>query len=215
MERKIIEINEALCNGCGLCANACHEGAISMVDGKAKLTRPDYCDGLGDCLPACPMGAIRFITAQEPSIQRKNQYTECPGESAEKLNKKAEIKANESELMQWPCQIKLVPPKAKYFDGSHLLIAATCTAFSYACFHKDFMKGRITVIGCPKLDGIDYSFKLSEIIKNNDIKSITLARMEVSCCGGLVMAVRKAISLSGKDIKSDVITISTDGEILY
>ena len=218
MARRIIEIDENLCNGCALCADACHEGAISMVDGKARLTRPDYCDGLGDCLPACPAGAIRFITVEEAGDNGGGHS--CPGQMTAMLKRKeaaarpSDGATGGSELMQWPCQLKLVPPKASYFDASDLLIAATCTAFSYGDFHKDFMKGRITMIGCPKLDGTDYSIKLAGILKNNDIRSITLCRMEVPCCGGLVIAVQKAIALSGKDIGLETATISTDGHLI-
>lgn len=192
MIRKIIEIQEEKCNGCGLCASACHEGAIGMVDGKARLLREDYCDGLGDCLPQCPTGAITFVE-REPA-----PYDE----------------AGISRLRQWPCQIKLVPVNAPYFHKAKLLIAADCTAYTYADFHRDFMKGKITLIGCPKLDGADYSEKLTEIIKNNDIRSVTILRMEVPCCGGLEMAVKKALQNSGKFLPWQVVTISTEGQIL-
>lgn len=192
MIRKIIEIQEKKCNGCGLCASACHEGAIGMVDGKARLLREDYCDGLGDCLPQCPTGAITFVEREAAP------YDE----------------AGISRLRQWPCQIKLVPVNAPYFHKAKLLIAADCTAYTYADFHRDFMKGKITLIGCPKLDGADYSEKLTEIIKNNDIRSVTILRMEVPCCGGLEMAVKKALQNSGKFLPWQVVTISTEGEIL-
>ena len=192
MIRKIIEIQEKKCNGCGLCASACHEGAIGMVDGKARLLREDYCDGLGDCLPQCPTGAITFVEREAAP------YDE----------------AGISRLRQWPCQIKLVPVNAPYFHKAKLLIAADCTAYTYADFHRDFMKGKITLIGCPKLDGADYSEKLTEIIKNNDIRSVTILRMEVPCCGGLEMAVKKALQNSGKFFPWQVVTISTEGQIL-
>ena len=192
MIRKIIEIQEEKCNGCGLCASACHEGAIGMVDGKARLLREDYCDGLGDCLPQCPTGAITFVEREAAP------YDE----------------AGISRLRQWPCQIKLVPVNAPYFHKAKLLIAADCTAYTYADFHRDFMKGKITLIGCPKLDGADYSEKLTEIIKNNDIRSVTILRMEVPCCGGLEMAVKKALQNSGKFIPWQVVTITTEGQIL-
>lgn len=192
MIRKIIEIQEEKCNGCGLCASACHEGAIGMVDGKARLLREDYCDGLGDCLPQCPTGAIAFVEREAAP------YDE----------------AGISRLRQWPCQIKLVPVNAPYFHKAKLLIAADCTAYAYADFHRDFMKGKITLIGCPKLDGADYSEKLTEIIKNNDIRSVTILRMEVPCCGGLEMAVKKALQNSGKFLPWQVVTISTEGQIL-
>ena len=192
MIRKIIEIQEEKCNGCGLCASACHEGAIGMVDGKARLLREDYCDGLGDCLPQCPTGAITFVEREAAP------YDE----------------AGISRLRQWPCQIKLVPVNAPYFHKAKLLIAADCTAYTYADFHRDFMKGKITLIGCPKLDGADYSEKLTEIIKNNDIISVTILRMEVPCCGGLEMAVKKALQNSGKFLPWQVATISTEGQIL-
>ena len=192
MIRKIIEIQEEKCNGCGLCASACHEGAIGMVDGKARLLREDYCDGLGDCLPQCPTGAITFVEREAAP------YDE----------------AGISRLRQWPCQIKLVPVNAPYFHKAKLLIAADCTAYTYADFHRDFMKGKITLIGCPKLDGADYSEKLTEIIKNNDIRSVTILRMEVPCSGGLEMAVKKALQNSGKFLPWQVVTISTEGQIL-
>ena len=192
MIRKIIEIQEEKCNGCGLCASACHEGAIGMVDGKARLLREDYCDGLGDCLPQCPTGAITFVEREAAP------YDE----------------AGISRLRQWPCQIKLVPVNAPYFHKAKLLIAADCTAYTYADFHRDFMKGKITLIGCPKLDGADYSEKLTEIIKNNDIRSVTILRMEVPCCGGIEQAVKKALQISGRFIPWRVVTISTDGRIL-
>mgnify|MGYP000775657423 CR=1 FL=1 len=184
MIRKIIEINEELCNGCGLCAHACHEGAIGIVDGKAKLLRDDYCDGFGDCLPACPMNAIRFIEREAP------EYNE-----AEVLANKA---ASGNQINNWPVQIKLVSSFAPCFNGADLLIAADCTAYAYAGFHSEFVAGRVTLIGCPKLDGVNYSEKLTEILKQNDIRSVTVLRMEVPCCGGLEMAAKKALQDCGK-----------------
>lgn len=209
MIRRIININDEKCNGCGACARACHEGAIDIIDGKARLTRENYCDGLGDCLPECPTGAITFeereaLAYDEAAVlaaKRGKQSLECSGTST-------------SQLAQWPCQIKLVPVSAPYFKNAELLIAADCTAYSYANFHEDFMKGRVTLIGCPKLDAVDYSIKLTEVLKFNDIKNITLVRMEVPCCGGLEMMVKKALQRSGKSIPLQVITLSIDGKIL-
>ena len=203
MKRKIIHIDEDKCIGCGACASACHEGAIEMIDGKAVLTREDYCDGLGDCLPACPAGAITFEEREAPA------YNAAAVQAA-----KQQKMQGTSQLGQWPCQIKLVPVNAPFFDGAKLLIAADCTAYAYASVHEDFMKGRITLIGCPKLDAVDYSEKLAEIIKNNDIQEITVLRMEVPCCGGLEMAVKKALQNSGKSIPCHVVTISIEGDIL-
>ena len=196
MIRRIIQINEEKCNGCGACAATCHESAIGMVDGKAKLLRDDYCDGLGDCLPACPTGAITFVEREAAA------YDE------------AAVIKNQRPLQQWPVQIKLVPTSAPYFDGVKLLIAADCTAYAYANFHEDFMKGKIVLVGCPKLDSIDYSEKLEEIIRSNNITEVTIVRMEVPCCGGLEMAVKKALQNSGKFIPWQVATISVDGKIL-
>lgn len=196
MIRRIIQIDEEKCNGCGACAAACHESAIGMVDGKAKLLRDDYCDGLGDCLPACPTGAITFVERE-----------------AAAYNEAAVIK-NQRPLQQWPVQIKLVPTSAPYFDGAKLLIAADCTAYAYANFHEDFMKGKIVLVGCPKLDSIDYSEKLEEIIRSNNITEVTIVRMEVPCCGGLEMAAKRALQNSGKFIPWQVATISVDGKIL-
>lgn len=215
MIRKIIHIDEEKCNGCGACADACHEGAIAMVNGKAKLMRDDYCDGLGDCLPTCPTGAISFVEreaaaydekAVQEAMRKKKAQEEAPAPSAP-------IGA-ESQLGQWPCQLKLAPVHAPYFDGAELLIAADCTAYAYAGMHEDFMRGEITLIGCPKLDAVDYSEKLAEIIRNNDIRSVSLVRMEVPCCGGLEMAAKRALQASGKFLPWQVVTISIDGKIL-
>ena len=202
MIRKIIKIDQEKCNGCGACVTACHEGAIEMIDGKAKLTREDYCDGLGDCLPACPMDAITFEEREAPAYD----------EAAVLASRKQSV--INSELMQWPVQIKLLPVRAPYFDEANLLIAADCTAYAYGNFHKEFMHNHITLIGCPKLDGVDYTEKLTEIIKNNHIKSITVVRMEVPCCGGMEYAAKRALQSSGKLIPWQVVTISTDGKIL-
>ena len=260
MIRRIIKINEEKCNGCGICAAACHEGAIGMVDGKAKLLRDDYCDGLGDCLPACPTGAITFEEREaaaygEAAVKAKAAkemgaagpvhtagHSEaplpcgCPGSqsraiprpstnaepSADRSN--AETAPDEdrkgcsavltSQLSQWPVQIKLAPVNAPYFNDAKLLIAADCTAYAYASFHQDFIRNKITLIGCPKLDQVDYSEKLTAIIQNNNIQSVTIVRMEVPCCGGLEMAAKKALQNSGKFIPWQVVTISIDGKIL-
>lgn len=208
MIRKIIHIDEEKCNGCGACAAACHEGAIGMVDGKAKLLRDDYCDGLGDCLPACPTGAITFIERKAAA------YDEAAVMQSKhkKSNKQGETLS--SHLSQWPVQIRLVPVNAPYFDGAKLLIAADCTAYAYAGFHDRFIQGHITLVGCPKLDSVDYSEKLTEIIRCNDIKSVTIVRMEVPCCGGLENAAKTALQNSGKFIPWQVVTISTDGRII-
>ncbi len=233
MIRKIIQIDEEKCNGCGACAAACHEGAIGMVNGKAKLMRDDYCDGLGDCLPACPTGAISFTVreaeayneaavAENKAKKREGQKLPCgcPGSNSKRIVREEKPEENsgavrmQSRLAQWPVQIKLVPVNAPYFDGARLLIAADCTAYAYAGFHEEFIKGHITLVGCPKLDGVDYSEKLTEIIKNNDIKSVTVVRMEVPCCGGLENAAVTALKNSGKFIPWSVVTISTDGKIL-
>lgn len=235
MIRRIIEIDQNKCNGCGLCAQACHEGAIGMVDGKAKLLRDDYCDGLGDCLPACPTGAITFVEREAKAYDEaavklhmaaKSMLKEdmrCPGSAARSVSHNpsgcpgsaaAEVTSLESCLTNWPVQIKLAPVNAPYFQGANLLIAADCSAYAYGSFHNDFINGKITLMGCPKLDSTDYSEKLAQIIAMNDINSITLTRMEVPCCGGLEMAVKKAIAFSGKDVQLDVVTISINGEIL-
>lgn len=200
MIRRIIEIDEDKCNGCGACAAACHEGAIGMVDGKAKLLRDDYCDGLGDCLPTCPTGAIRFVEREAAAYDEQAVL--------ENQKKAAPAGIQPSQLAQWPCQIKLVPVNAPYFQGAKLLIAADCTAYAYANVHQEFMRGKVTIIGCPKLDDVDYSEKLTQILENNDIKSVTILRMEVPCCGGLEMAAKKALKESGKFIPWQVATIS-------
>ena len=244
MLRKIITIDEEKCNGCGACAAACHEGAIEMVNGKAKLTREDYCDGLGDCLPACPTDAIRFEMREAPAyneaaVKKAKAQKEgrpeklpcgCPGTQSRVLRREsagmrpavsvtpmkkgsAELRQS-SELQQWPCQIKLVPVNAPYFDGANLLIAADCTAYAYGSFHSDFMHNRITLIGCPKLDEGAYAEKLTAIFRNSEIRSVTVVRMEVPCCGGLENAVKRALRDCGKMIPWQVVTISTDGNIL-
>lgn len=226
MIRKIIEIDEEKCNGCGACAEACHEGAIGMVNGKAKLLRDDYCDGLGDCLPACPTGAISFVEREAAAYDEAAVLAAkgkscpsgggCPGSMAKTLERMTEAQTpvrQESQLRQWPVQIKLVPIRAPWLDGAKLLIAADCTAYAYANFHQDFIKNHITLVGCPKLDAVDYSIKLTEILRNNDIQSVTVARMEVPCCGGIEFAMKKALQESGKLIPWDVVVISTDGQI--
>ena len=190
MIRKIIKIDEEKCNGCGACAAACHEGAIEMVDGKARLAREDYCDGLGDCLPACPVNAISFEMKEAPAYDKA------------------------AVLVQWPVQIKLVPIRAPYFENANLLVAADCTAYAYGDFHQEFIQNHIVLIGCPKLDEGDYAEKLAEIIKNNNIKSVTVARMEVPCCGGIEHAVKRALQASGKFLPWRVVTISTNGKVL-
>ena len=237
MIRKIIRIDEEKCNGCGACAAACHEGAIEMIDGKAKLTREDYCDGLGDCLPACPTDAISFEEREAPAydeaavlaakakkaeaplpcgcpgsqsraIRRENDSSECstvPGSPAVSIA---------SQLSQWPVQIKLAPVNAPYFNGAKLLVAADCTAYAYGNFHNEFIRDHVTLIGCPKLDSVDYSEKLTAILANNDIRSVTVVRMEVPCCGGIEHAVKTALQESGKFISWQVVTISTDGRII-
>lgn len=231
MIRKIIHIDEDLCNGCGACAAACHEGAIGMVEGKAKLLRDDYCDGLGDCLPACPTGAISFVEREaaaydEKAVQANKQTTPlpcgCPGTQSRSISRKpvepeahiAGIANAPSRLEQWPVQIKLVPIKAPYFDNAHLLIAADCTAYAYGNFHEKFIRNHITLIGCPKLDEGDYTEKLTDIIRSNEIKSLTIVRMEVPCCCGLENAAKRALQASGKFIPWQVVTISTDGRII-
>ncbi len=237
MIRKIIHIDEEKCSGCGLCADACHEGAIEIVDGKAKLARENFCDGFGDCLPNCPTGAITFEEREAPAYDeaavkkaREEKKTKemkhvrheggCPGSKVTRLEQKGQEDVPTrtgkplSRLAQWPCQIKLLPARAPFFDGAKLLIAADCTAYAYAGVHEDFMRGKVTLIGCPKLDAVDYSEKLTEIIKNNDIQSVTILRMEVPCCGGLQRAAETALRNSGKFIPWQVVTISRDGRVL-
>ena len=251
MVRRVIHIDHEKCNGCGICANACHEGAIGIVDGKAQLLRDDYCDGLGDCLPTCPTGAITFVereaapydeAAVKAHMERRKQektaghdtahqaepapaFTGCPGSRARHISHEKEAGAAQSEapaalfhlqsqLTNWPVQIKLAPVRAPYFNKARLLIAADCTAYAYANFHQEFLKGKVALIGCPKLDDVDYSEKLTEIIKENDIQSVTIIRMEVPCCGGLQHAAMTALQNSGKFIPWQVVTISVDGKIL-
>ncbi|MBQ9625330.1 MAG: 4Fe-4S binding protein [Clostridia bacterium] len=240
MLRQVIHIDEEKCNGCGLCVTACHEGAIDIVNGKAKLVRENFCDGFGDCLPSCPTGAITFETREAPEYDeqavkkaQEKKLTEekmmnkehihgngCPGAMAMQFEKKEADKPTEvvgrsvSQLNQWPVQIKLLPTKASFYEGAKLLIAADCAAYAYANMHEDFIKGKITLIGCPKLDGVDYTDKLTEIIKNNEIKSVTIVRMEVPCCGGLQMATENALKNSGKFIPWQVVIVSRDGQII-
>ena len=238
MIRKIIRIDKDKCNGCGVCADACHEGAIDIINGKAELVREHFCDGLGDCLPQCPTGAISFEEREAPAydeeavkeaqekIFTKNQtmsaYSGCPGTKIMQIQRTETSEPVEpsltadsmSKLQNWPVQIKLAPVNAPYFNGAKLLIAADCTAYAYASFHQDFIRNKVTLIGCPKLDQVDYSEKLTEIIQNNNIQSVTIVRMEVPCCGGLEMAAKKTLQNSGKFIPWQVVTISIDGKIL-
>ena len=225
MIRKIIRIDKEKCNGCGACADACHEGAIDIIDGKAELVREHFCDGLGDCLPECPTGAISFEEREAPEYdeeavkeaQKKifakkqaiSSHAGCPGSKIMQIQRR-----ETSKLQNWPVQIKLAPVHAPYFNGAKLLIAADCTAYAYASFHQDFIRNKVTLIGCPKLDQVDYSEKLTEIIQNNNIQSVTIVRMEVPCCGGLEMAAKKALQNSGKFIPWQVVTISIDGKIM-
>ena len=245
MLRNIVEIDEKRCTGCGLCVDACHEGAIGLVDGKARLLRDDYCDGLGDCLPSCPADAIRIVKREAPAydeaavvarkmVQASMPTQGCPGSQAKAIDREGDGRAEHfvggkpvqpsdaaplraaqpARLAQWPCQIKLVPANAPYFNGAHLLVAADCCAFAYGSFHEDFMKGRVTLVGCPKLDGVDYGDKLADICARNDIRSVTVCRMEVPCCGGIEHAAHRAVEESGRSIPFEVVTISTDGSIL-
>ncbi|MEF2805403.1 MAG: 4Fe-4S binding protein [Massilistercora timonensis] len=217
MIRKIIHIDQEKCNGCGACANACHEGAIQMVDGKAALIRDDYCDGLGDCLPACPTGAITFEEREAAAYDHEavQKHLAAQGKVSQESQLSHQAKApQESQLSQWPVQIKLAPLTAPYFDQAHLLIAADCTAYAYASFHQDFIRGRVTLIGCPKLDAVDYTEKLTQILRQNSIKSLTIVRMEVPCCGGLEHAATQALKASGRFIPWQVVTIGIDGRIL-
>ena len=233
MIRRIIKIDGEKCNGCGLCANACQEGAIGLVNGKARLLRDDYCDGLGNCLPACPTGAISFEEREAPEYDEKAANARpakkspagfaggCPGSMARELRRaaspaqaQADGPAEISELRQWPVQIKLVPVNAPYFDGAHLLVAADCTAYAYAGFHRKFIRNRVALIGCPKLDDGDYAEKLTEILRNNDIRSVKVVRMQVPCCGGIESAVKRALTASGKMIPWQVVVISPDGQIV-
>ena len=228
MKRRIIHIDKGKCNGCGACATACHEGAIGMIEGKAALLREDFCDGLGDCLPACPTGAITFEERDAPAYDEAavlaakqskaaKPACACPGTTARAIKRDSIAPVSRasvgSQLAQWPCQIKLVPVGAPYFDGANLLIAADCTAYAYANFHAEFMRNHITLIGCPKLDPGDYTDKLTAIIAGNNIKSVKIVRMEVPCCGGLENAVKRALQASGKFIPWQVVTITTDGRI--
>ena len=230
MKRRIINIEESRCNGCGLCAAACHEGAIEMVNGKARLTREDYCDGLGDCLPACPTGAITFEEREAPAYDHaavlaakaaraadKPLPCGCPGSQSRAIRRPEAAPAAgdiPSELRQWPVQIKLAPVNAPYFDGCDLLIAADCTAYAYGAFHRDFIRGRVTLIGCPKLDEGDYSEKLTAILAQNDIRSVTVVRMAVPCCGGIQRAAERAVSASGKPLSLHTVIVGTDGTLL-
>ena len=230
MLRKIIKIDEEKCNGCGACAAACHEGAIEMINGKARLTREDYCDGLGDCLPACPVDAITFEEREAPAYNeeavRQNKMQKfgvklpcgCPGTQSKAIKREPVVQPKSasvsSRLSQWPCQIKLVPVNAPYFENANLLVAADCTAFAYGDFHNDFIRNHITLIGCPKLDEGDYAEKLTQIIANNNIKSVKIVRMEVPCCAGIENAVKRAMQASGKFIPWQVVTVATDGNII-
>lgn len=227
MKRRIINIDRKKCNGCGACAKACHEGAIGMVEGKAQLLRDDYCDGLGDCLPTCPTGAITFVEREAAAYDEKavleakkknsaKPHFACPGTRVKTIEHDTAESVHQpvkSRLSQWPVQIKLLPVNAPFFDGADLLIAADCTAYAYGDFHDKFIKNRVTLIGCPKLDSVDYSEKLTEIFRLNRVRTVTVVRMEVPCCGGLENAVKTAVSDSGRVIPLKVVVIGTDGEI--
>ncbi|MDO4353905.1 MAG: 4Fe-4S binding protein [Clostridia bacterium] len=217
MIRRIIEIDREKCNGCGACVRACHEGAIALVDGKAQLMRDDYCDGMGDCLPNCPADAIRFVErealAYDEAAVKANMAKKKTSVSVSTL-KAGSADRHGSRVSNWPVQLKLTPVKSKYFDGAHLLIAADCTAYAYGSFHEDFIDGRTLLIGCPKLDAVDYAEKLGEILYANDVRSVTLVRMQVPCCGGLELAAKRAIAASGKDIPLSVVTVASDGRLL-
>ncbi len=227
MLRKIIHIDESKCDGCGLCAKACHEGAIGMVNGKARLLREDYCDGLGDCLPACPQGAITFVQREaapydEAAVQAAKSRQAaplacgCPGSQSRALSPAGDVPTAPvpSQLRQWPVQLRLAPVQAAYFQGADLLVAADCSAYAHGNFHQAFLRGRIALIGCPKLDSADYEEKLGEILARNDIRSLTVVRMEVPCCGGIQRAAAQALARSGKQIPFQVVTLSTDGRVL-
>ena len=217
MIRRIIEIDREKCNGCGACVRACHEGAIALVDGKAQLMRDDYCDGMGDCLPNCPADAIRFVErealAYDEAAVKANMAKKKTSVSVSSL-KAGSADRHGSRVSNWPVQLKLTPVKSKYFDGAHLLIAADCTAYAYGSFHEDFIDGRTLLIGCSKLDAVDYAEKLGEILYANDVRSVTLVRMQVPCCGGLELAAKRAIAASGKDIPLSVVTVASDGRLL-
>ena len=217
MIRRIIEIDREKCNGCGACVRACHEGAIALVDGKAQLMRDDYCDGMGDCLPNCPTDAIRFVErealAYDEAAVKANMAKKKTSVSVSAL-KAGSADRHGSRVSNWPVQLKLTPVKSKYFDGAHLLIAADCTAYAYGSFHEDFIDGRTLLIGCSKLDAVDYAEKLGEILYANDVRSVTLVRMQVPCCGGLELAAKRAIAASGKDIPLSVVTVASDGRLL-
>ena len=220
MIRRIIEIDQDRCNGCGLCATACHEGAIGMVNGKAKLLRDDYCDGLGDCLPACPVNAIRFVNREAAAYDEKAVQAArgggCPGAASRQISpsEEAPAAAAPSRLSQWPVQIRLAAPNAPWLGGADLLIAADCTAYAYGNFHEDFIRGRATLVGCPKLDDVDYAEKLAALFAGNDLRSVTVVRMQVPCCGGMEMAARRALEACGGNIPLRVVTIGMDGKII-
>ena len=229
MIRRVIQIDQEKCNGCGACAAACHEGAIEMVEGKARLVREDYCDGLGDCLPACPVGAISFEEREAPAYDHAAVLAAkaakaaplpcgCPGSQSRTLRRPGgaagPVGSVESQLSQWPVQIQLVPVSAPYFQGADLLVAADCTAYAYGDFHRDFIQGRVTLVGCPKLDPVDYAEKLGAILAANAVRSVTVVRMEVPCCGGIQRAVEQALGACGRAVPCRVVTLSTDGRVI-